>query len=366
VTRSLLKLQQVNLSFEPGQLVVVALAMRPDELSDSHRQRAALDLLSLDMKGIAGVRDITPVMAVPFVGDGGGVDGRMSIEGQSKEERARNPIVNMEVAAPNYFAMLGIPVLRGRSFSDADREGAAPVIIVSSAVARHFWPGTDPIGKALTDRQGRHTVVGVVSDTRYRDLETARPTVYFPLGQWPDVPATLLVRTDNSRSDIAPALRRVVTEANTGVTMVSTSSLETLLDAPRAQPRLNATVFALFGVAAVSLAAIGLFAIVMTIVRQRTRELGIRMALGAPSAHVRNLILARGLSLAVAGMAIGLAGVFAARRLLSALLFEIKPTDGTTLLAVAAMILIVAAVASFLPARWGTRVNPIIALRSEG
>lgn len=366
MTRSLVKLQQVNLSFDPSRLVVVALAMRPDELPDPQRQRAALDLISSDMKGIAGVRDITPVMAVPFVGEGGGVDGRMSIEGQGKEERARNPIENMEVAAPNYFAMLGIPVLRGRSFSDADREGAATVIIVSSAVARHFWPSGDAIGKELTDHQGKFTIVGVVPDTRYRDLQTARPTVYFPLGQWPNVPSTLLVRTDKSRSDIARALRRAVTEANAGVTMVSTSSLEALLDAPRAQPRLNTTVFALFGVAAVSLAAIGLFAIVMTIVRQRTREFGIRMALGASSTHLRNLIMVRGLSLAVAGMAIGLAGVFAASRLLSALLFEIKPTDGTTLVGVAALMLGVAGVASFLPARSGTRVDPIIALRSEG
>jgi putative ABC transport system permease protein len=368
VTRSFINLQQVDLSFEPEQLLVAGLAVRQDQLTDARRERAALDLVLAKIEALPGVRAVSPVFAVPFVGLGGGIDGRLSRPGQSAAEAAGNPMLNMEVAAPNYFAMLGIPVLRGRSFSDDDREGAMPVVVVSSSVARHFWPGADPIGKRLGMPGREFTVVGVVPDTRYRELQTARPTVYFPLRQSPFssiVPSTLLIRTANSPADVVPALRRAVADAHPGVAVASASPLATLLDAPRAQPRLNAIVLALFAAAAVSLAAIGLFAIIATMVRQRTHELGIRMALGATPGNVRMLVMVRGLSLALAGAAVGMGGALATSRLLSALLFEISPTDAVTLLSVAALILGVAAVASFVPARLSMRIDPVIALRSE-
>jgi len=281
---------------------------------------------------------------------------------------AGNPMLNMEIAAPNYFGMLGIPVLRGRSFRGEDREGATPVVVVSSSVARHFWPRGDPVGKRLGMPGREFTVVGVVPDTRYRELQTARPTVYFPLQQspFPIVPSTLLIRTSNSPADIVPALRRAVRDAHPGVAVVSASSLETLLDVPRAQPRLNAIVLALFAAAALSLAAIGLFAIIATMVRQRAHELGIRMALGATPSDVRRIVMVRGLSLAITGAAIGIVGALVTSRLLSTLLFEISPTDATTLASVAALMLAVAAVASFVPARSSMRIDPVNALRSEG
>ena len=368
VTRSLIKLQQLELSFEPGQLLVVGLAIRQDQLTDAPRQRAALDMVLTNTEALPGVRAVSPVLTVPFSASGGGIDGRLSRPGQSTEEMAGNPMLNMEIAAPNYFGMLGIPVLRGRSFRGEDREGATPVVVVSSSVARHFWPRGDPVGKRLGMPGREFTVVGVVPDTRYRELQTARPTVYFPLQQspFPIVPSTLLIRTSNSPADIVPALRRAVRDAHPGVAVVSASSLETLLDVPRAQPRLNAIVLALFAAAALSLAAIGLFAIIATMVRQRTHELGIRMALGATPSDVRRIVMVRGLSLAITGAAIGIVGALVTSRLLSTLLFEISPTDATTLASVAALMLAVAAVASFVPARSSMRIDPVTALRSEG
>jgi predicted lysophospholipase L1 biosynthesis ABC-type transport system permease subunit len=262
--------------------------------------------------------------------------------------------------------MLGIPVLRGRSFSDEDRPGATPVVIVGSSVARHFWPDRDPIGQRLAMPDREFTVVGVVPDTRYRELKTARPTVYFPLAQSPlPTPSTLLMRTTGSPADVVPALRRAVSEAHPGVAVVSATSLETLLEAPRAQPRLNTIVLTLFAVAAVSLAAIGLFAIIATTVRQRTHEIGIRMALGATAGEVRKMVMVRGLSLALAGAVIGTAGALATSRLFSALLFETSPTDAATLVSVGVLLMGVAAVASFVPARSSMRIDPVIALRID-
>jgi putative ABC transport system permease protein len=312
---------------------------------------------------------VTPAFAVPFVGAGGGIDGRLARPEQDRVDAADNPMLNLEPVAPDYFAMLGIPLLRGRAFTAADRDGAAPVAIVSSSVARHFWPGGDPIGERLAMPGEEFTVLGVVPDTRYRELKTARPTAYFPLGQTPFssiVPATLLIRTYGSPADVVAAVRRAASDAHPAVTVVSAASLETLLDLPRAQPRLNAMVLALFAGAAVSLAAIGLFAIVATMVRQRTHELGIRMALGATSGDMRRMVMLRGLSLALAGACIGTAGALATSKLLSALVFEISPTDTATLAGVAASLLGIAAAASFVPARSSMRIDPIVALRSEG
>jgi putative ABC transport system permease protein len=367
VTRSFIKLQHVELSFQPEHLLVASLAMRGDQLGDPQRQRAAFDVVLKATQALPGVQAVSPVLNAPFVGSGGGIDGRLSLPGEGKEDASRNPMVNMEVAAPNYFAMLRTPVLRGRSFDDEDREGATPVIMVSSSVARHFWPNSDPIGKRLAGAGRELIVIGVVPDTRYRELQTPRPTVYFPLRQspFPIVPTTLLIRTRASPAEIVAALRaRVV--AQPGVELVGAHSLETLLDVPRAQPRLNAVVLGLFAAAAVSLAAIGLFAVIATMVRQRTRELGIRMALGATAGGVRRMVMMRGLTLGVAGAAVGIIGAVAMSRMLSALLFEISPTDTATLMSVAGVILIVAAIASFVPARFARRIDPIIALRSEG
>lgn len=368
VSRSLVKLQRVDLAFEPNQLLAVSLAMRLDQLAGADNRRAALDAAVTAVARVPGVRDVSPVMAVPFVGAAGGIDGRPSTPGQSREQAAANPMVNMEVAAPNHFAMLGIPVLRGRAFVDADREGAAPVIVVSSSVARHFWPDTDPIGKQIGSPGRARTVVGVVPDTRYRELRTARPTVYFPLRQSPFtslVPSTLLVRASGEPGDLVPSLRRAVTDASPSVSVQSAASLATLLEGPRAEPRLNAIVLALFAIAAVALAAVGLFAVLATLVRQRTREMGIRMALGATAADTRSTVMARGLFLALSGAALGMLGALAMGRMLSALLFDMVATDAVTLVAVAALLVLVALIACFLPARAIMKIDPVIALRSE-
>ncbi len=367
VTRSFMKLEHAELSFEPRHLVVASLVMGGDRLGDSQRQRATLDAVLAATQALPGVQAVSPVLDAPFIGSGGGIDGRLSLPGENNEDAARNPMLSLEVVAPNYFAMAGTPLLRGRPFSDEDRERGAPVIVVSSSVARHFWPNSDPLGKRLTDGQRELTVVGVVPDTRYRELQTPRPTVYFPLRQspFPVAPSTLLIRTAAATEDIVAELRATITRAEPGVTVVSAHSVESLLDAPRAQPRLNAAVLGLFAGAALLLAAVGLFAVIATMVRQRTREMGIRMALGATAGDVRRMVMMRGLTLGVVGATIGIAGALATSRMVSALLFEISATDAPTLASVSVVILIVAATASFVPAWLTRRIDPIIALRNE-
>lgn len=365
VTRSLIKLHTIDLAFDRGGLLVASLAMRPGVLSEPEEKRIALDLVITEIRALGGVADVTPVFAVPFVGAGGGIDARVSTPESSAEDPATTPVVNLEIAAPNYFAMLRLPILRGRPFNAADREGSTPVAIVSSSLARRLWPDREAVGQRL--RMGRldAAVVGEVPDTRYRDVRTLRPTLYLPIGQFPVVPSILLVRTDGSPEPLIPSLRAAIVEGHPGVTLVDAPTLDGMLEGPRTQPRLNATVLGLFASAALFLAAVGLFSTIAVMVRHRTREIGVRLALGATPRRVQASVMVRGLWLGATGAALGIAAALAASRLLAALLFETGPTDLTTMLAVGGVMLLSSLAACLVPARVGMRVDPAIALRTE-
>jgi putative ABC transport system permease protein len=309
---------------------------------------------------------VSPVLTAPFV-SAGGIFGQLGAEGQTSDEAAKNPTLIFEVVTPTFFSTFGIRVLRGREFSDADRGGSPPVVVLSESAARHYWGSDDPIGKRLTWPDGGATVVGIVPETRYRDLRDPRPTVYFPLRQssFPFAPTTLAVRTNARSSNVIPAIRRVITETEGGVELVSASPFAAFLDQPLAQPRLNAFLLAVFAGAAVALAAIGLFAIMAAMVRQRTRELGVRVALGATAANVEGLVLRRGMVLAILGILLGMVAALASNRLLAAMLFDISPTDAPTLGLAAIVLLSVAALAIIIPARSSTRIDPVVALQAE-
>jgi putative ABC transport system permease protein len=279
-------------------------------------------------------------------------------------------MLNMEVVTPSYFATMGVRVLRGRLFTDRDREGALPVVVVSQSAARHYWPGDDPIGKRLTmegDSERVVTVVGVVPDTRYRDLRQALPSIYFPLGQsfFPFAPTSLAIRTDRRAADPISPIRRVIAESGLGVALVSIASFGAFLEGPLAQPRMNALLLAVFAAAGLTIASVGLFGIMAAMVRQRTRELGIRLALGASPQDLQRMVMRRGLAVAASGVFVGLLGALLANRLLVPLLYEVSPTDGVTLLLATGFLLGVASLATAVPALLSTRVDPVLALRTE-
>ena len=244
-------------------------------------------------------------------------------------------------------------------------------MVVSESAARHYWGGRDPIGKRL--RMGENlertvTVVGVVPDTRYRDLRDARASIYFPLRQsfFPYMPMTLAIRTSGPPAELVPTIRRVIGETDPGVALASAAPFETYLEGPLAQPRLNALLLAVFAGAAVTLAAVGLFGAMATIVRQRTREFGVRMALGATAGDLREMVMRRGLTIAGVGSALGVLGALLANRLLVTLLYDVTPTDLATLTAVTGFLVGVATFASLIPAQAATRVDAVNALRAEG
>ncbi len=370
ITRSLIRLERAELSFEPSHLLIGELAFKYDQIDTPEKGLALLDRLLSVVRAVPGVEAVSPVVAIPFSGSGGWDIGLMA-EGQSADEAARNPVLNMDVVVPDYFTTFGMTLVRGRGFTDQDREGAPAVLVISQSAARRYWPGADPIGKRLvTDTKSGQTatVVGVVPDTRYRDLRNARPSVYFPLRQspFPYAPLTLAIRTRGAPADLVPAIQRGIASIDSGLGLASAAPFETYLDGPLAQPRLNALLLAVFAGAAMTLAAIGLFGVMATMVGQRTHEFGVRMALGATGDKLRGMVMRRGLALATAGMVTGLLGALLANRLLLALLYQVSPTDPVTLAVVTALLLGIAALASIVPARSSTRIDPVQALRAEG
>jgi len=369
LAKSLLRLERAELSLDPSRLLIGELALRYELYDDKDSQRALMETISERLRALPGILAVSPVVAVPFSGPAGW-DGRPTAEGQSAEEAAANPMLNMEVVSPDYFEALGMRLVRGRGFTDADREGSGPVVIVSQSMARHYWPNVDPIGKRLSmgpSLDGLFTVVGIVPDTRYRTLREARPSIYFPLRQsfFPYVPMNLAIRTSGPPARLVPAIRRAIAESSAGVALASAVPFDAFLERPLAQPRLNALLLVVFAAAAAALAAVGLFGVVTTMVRQRTRELGVRLALGATPPQLSRLVMRRGLGIAVSGMAAGLIGALIANRLMANMLYEVSPADATTLAAVSGFLLCIAMIAAMIPARSTTRIEPLAALRGD-
>lgn len=369
IAKSLLKLERVDLSLESANLFIGELAVPSDRYDTPSKQLALLEEVMGHLKAVPGVEAISPVVAVPFSGSGGW-DGRAASDGQTVESASANPMLNMEVVASDYFRTLGMPILRGRGFSPQDRESAPGVVILSQSAARHYWSGEDPIGRHLrfgADLERTLTVVGVVPDTRYRDLRDARATVYFPLRQsfFPFAPTTLAIRARGSSAELGPAIHAAVAQAAPGLALASLSPFDDLIDAPLAQPRLNAALLTLFAGAALLLAAIGLYGAMATMVRQRRRELALRHALGATPQALHHMVMRRGVTIVIAGSVVGLLGVVMTTRFLHTLLYEISPTDASILSTVIATLFVVALLATYLPARAAARSDPAVALRAD-
>jgi hypothetical protein len=256
IARSFINLERAKLGFEPSHVLIADLTLKLDQYDSEAKQRAVIERLVSRVQSMPGVVAVSPTVAPPFSGNGGW-DGRPRAEGQTDAEAAANPLLNIELVTPSYFQTFTIPVIRGRSFTADDREGAPPVTILSESAAMHYWPDADAIGRRLTDdpKGPAFTVVGLVADTRYRELRDARATIYFPLRQsfFPFAPTTLAVRTSGPPASFAEELRRAVTSAAPGVAVASATPFNTFLDGPLAQPRLNAVLLALFAGAAVAL-----------------------------------------------------------------------------------------------------------------
>jgi putative ABC transport system permease protein len=369
LTRSVLRLQALDTGLAADRLVFVELGLPEAKYGERARHAQFLHQAVSRLEAVPAIAAATPVNVTPFSGDGGWDVPTFTAEGQSPERAAANPSLNLESVYPNYFEAFEIALVRGRTFTEADREGALDVAIISDDVAARTWPGDNPIGKRLkmgspASGDNWRTVVGVAASTRYRELAQARPTLYLPAAQFLVTAQILVLRTTAPLDVVASLARDTITAVDRDVHVLRVAPFARLLEGPLARPRFNAFLLSIFGVAALLLATIGLYAVMAAYVRQRDREIAVRIALGATAGNVRRLVLVEALWLAGLGAVIGLAGATGATRIMLAMLFEIDALDPSTLIAAALLLIAASVLASYLPARWATRVDAVSTLRN--
>ncbi|HET9263866.1 MAG TPA: ADOP family duplicated permease [Vicinamibacterales bacterium] len=368
VTRSVLRLQSVEVGLAVDRLVFVELSLPFSRYVERGRQAQFLNDVLERLEAAPAIASATAINVLPFSGGGGWDVPRFTAEGQSADRAAINPSLNLESVHHTYFETFEVPIVRGRGFTAADRAGGLDVAIVSEDVAARTWPGEDAIGKRMKmggpdSRDPWRTVVGVAAPTRYRELARQRATLYLPSAQFILTAQPLVLRTTAPLDLTASVARDAVRAVDPSVQVMRVSPFERLLDGPLARPKFNARLLGVFGVTALLLAAIGLAAVMTAQVRQREREIAVRVALGATPAGICRLVLGEALWLAGLGAAIGLAGAAAATRVVRSLLFEIDALDPLSLAGAAMLLMIAAALAAGGPARHATRLDAAQLLR---
>jgi predicted permease len=370
LTRSLLRLQAVDMGLAADRLVFVELALPQSKYADRNRHLQFLNNVIAQLDAAPEIAATTPVHVAPFSGTGGWDLPRFTAEGQSEDRAAGNPSLNLESIHPNYFDTFGVTLVRGRAFTEADRQGAPPVAIVSADAAARTWPGEDPIGKRIkfggvASTDPWRTIVGVAGPTRYRELARPTSTLYLPAEQFIVASRLLVLRTALPLTSVAGLARDRVRLADQDVEVLRVVPFAELLAGSLARPRFNAWLIGVFGLAALLLAAIGLYAVMGAYVRRRYTEIGLRIAVGATTADVHRLVLGEGLRLAGVGAAIGLVSAVVGTRLLRGLLFDVHPLDPAAMVAATLLLVSASALACYLPARRATRIDPVALLRAD-
>jgi putative ABC transport system permease protein len=287
----------------------------------------------------------------------------LSAEGRSDKE---NPMCNFRLAGPGYLRTMGIPLRRGRDIQETDSAGAPLVVLVNETLARMLWPGQDPIGRRVVFGTNLVPVVGVVGDVHQSGLDVPpQPEFYLSALQTGRLPGALAIHTKVDAASVAGAVRQAIWSVNPDVPITDVATMEEILDEEVSQRRVQATLLGFFAALALILSAVGTYGIIAYTVAQRTHEIGVRMALGAERIEVLRLVVGQGFKLTLIGVAVGIAGTFALSRFLSSLLYGIKPRDPLTFMVVSLLLTAVALIASYIPARRATKVDPMVALRYE-
>ena len=369
---SFVRLQQVAPGFDPAQTLTFNVAPSAARTSSPQRIADFYQELTSRLKELPGVVNAGVVFQLPLSGSGAAT----SVQIAGRENAADPSMVVFHMASPGYFQTMGIPVARGRDFTDRDTLSAPPVLIVNQAFARQHFPDDDPIGKRVgvgfstipvkDDESGLREIVGVVADVKHGSLQTAaQPEIYFAQSQMPMSAMTVVVRAAGDPRALQRSVRRIVQSLDANAPVYAVRTVEEVLDRSVATPRFNTVLLGLFAAVALILTMVGLYGVISCSVAENTQQIGIRVALGAQRSDVFKLIVGQGVILAVSGVLIGLGAAYGMTRLMSSLLFGVESTDPWTFSGVAVLLLCVAAIACYLPARRAMSVDPMVALRSE-
>jgi predicted permease len=362
--RTLAQERKVHLGFDPHRALLLSMDLFPNGY-DEPRGGEFYRQLVARVAALPGVESASLSSRVPPMLFG---SSSSSFEIEGYAPRADEMInLEYEIVAPGYFHTLRIPLAEGREFSELDQAQSTPVVIVNETLARRYWAGQSPVGRRLRNSSGTWlTVIGVARDVKYFGAtEPARPWVYYPLAQQYRPLMTLVARTAGDPWPALPGVRRAVRSLDGTLPVFDEKTLQAHSGTPLFLNRLAVIFLSAFGLLALTLAVIGLYGVMSYSVTQRTREIGIRLALGAAPRDVLVLVIKRGLTLALIGLLIGLIGAFALTRLLASLLYGVSATDPLTFVVIAVLLVGVALLACYLPARRAAKVDPLVALRYE-
>jgi putative ABC transport system permease protein len=370
--KSFLRLQEVNPGFEPAHLLTMRVALPDAKYPQFQQSRAFFEQLFERLRAHPEVKSVGAINLLPF--SGSGADRSFTIEGQPVAAGEPHPDEQVRFVSSGYFSAMGIPLLKGRDFTDRDLPDTPPVVIVNQALARKYWPNEEAIGKRIsfsTKSPKWYEIAGIVGNVKHRGLDVEDKPEFFisflqPLFANANVPPMYLVtRSAREPSSVAAIVRNEVAAIDSDQPVSNMLTMEQRISDSVAPRRFNLFLLGLFAVLALLLASIGIYGIMSFAVTQRTHEIGIRMALGARRRDVLKLVMRNGLKLALTGIALGVVTAFAVTRLLATLLFGVSPTDLATFLVDALLLAGVGLLACYIPARRATKVDALVALRYE-
>ena len=368
--RSFDRVREVNAGLDPHGVLTATVSVTGQMYASPERQAAFIQDSVARVRALPGVRSAAAVDLLPFSGNN--ASSTITLEGRPPAPLGSRPHADRDLITPDYFRTMGIPMLRGRDFTDADTATAERVVIVNQALAHSYYPGEDPLGKRFhigspeSTKVAWMTIVGIVGDIHRRTLEIApRPEMYIPFLQFPGGYATILARTDRDASLLGPALRAAIHAEDPNMPIASMLTMDAVMAATYQSRWLTLLLFGGFAFLALVLAAVGTYGVMSYTISQRIHEIGVRMALGAQPSDVLKLVIGSGMKLALAGIAAGTLVSLGVTQMMSTFLFGVTPTDPATFAGVVGILAAVALAACWIPAHRATRVDPLVALRYE-
>ncbi|HEU4453547.1 MAG TPA: FtsX-like permease family protein, partial [Longimicrobium sp.] len=365
--RSFWRLLSVDTGIQPEQVLTAKVSLSNTRYQEAERRVVFNSELFRRVGALPGVSAVGSVGWLPMSGDKSATG--FTVVGRPAPEPGKEPGADIRSVGGDYFRVLGVPLVRGRLFTDADGLAAPRAFVVNQAFVREHFPGENPIGRRLTvswDEDPTGEIVGVVGDERESGpAKEAAPAIYFSQRQDSWNSFTLLVRTSGDPAALSAAVAREVRAVDPLLPVDAVRPMSSVVSDVVARPRLNAVLLGAFSAAALLLAALGIYGVIAYAVSQRTREIGVRVALGATPRDVLRMVVGQGVRMAAVGLGVGLVVALAATRLMRSMLFGVEPGDPLTLAAVLATLGAVALLASYLPARRAARTDPLVALRAE-
>jgi putative ABC transport system permease protein len=364
-------LQRVDLGFDAHNVLTATVELPEAQYAKPEQKVIFYQRLQERVRALPGVTQASAILPLPISGSDAFLD--FQIEGRPAPP-GEKPHADVRLVNLDYFSTMRIPLLAGRDFTAQDGLNSPPVAIINQSFAKTYFPSEDPIGKrlelAFDDEKvaTKFQIVGVVRNVKHHTElgDEYSPELYMPYAQAPFFgPMSLVVRAQAEPGNLAKAIQNEVAALDRQIVLSDVKTMDLYLGAAVAQPRFSALLFGLFAMLALSLAAVGLYGVMAYTVSQRTREVGVRVALGAQTADVLRLIIAQGMKLTLLGVGVGLAGAFALMRLMKTLLYGVSATDPLTFAVVALSLSLVALAACYLPARRAAKVDPLLALRHE-